>query len=267
MITKIMSKLHYGAICLAVTVCLSACGSKKDILYFQGTEQLNSTAYQDVSRQEVRIVPGDNLLIIVTASGTNQQSVVPYNTVDLSRGGFSQNLEWQGYLVDEKGYINYPSIGPILTEGLTKAQLADFIQKELSNFLSEEPIVNIRFLNFQISILGEVNSPGVYQVSDERISIPEALSRAGDMTIYGQRHDVLICRVENGEKKFYHVDMTDPRIFYSDGYYLQQNDIVYVQPNKFKVMGANYNPMLSTYLSVAGLLVSISTFVISIVRN
>ncbi|GHU68414.1 sugar transporter [Bacteroidia bacterium] len=254
--------LIYGLACLTVAVFFSACGSSKNIVYFQGVTD-NSRAYEDLTKYEVKITPKDNLFINVSTATSNPLAAAPYNIIDFTRGGMSTQLDIFGYLVDEDGYITFPGLGQVHVGGLTKAEAIELIRKGLEEYI-EQPIVNLRFLNYKISVLGEVNRPGAYTIEDERISIPEALARAGDMTIYGKRKDVLICRVENGEKIFFKVDMTSPEVFYSESYYLHQNDILYVLPNKSRSMGAAYNPMISTYLSVAGLLVSITTLVLSL---
>jgi polysaccharide export outer membrane protein len=150
--------------------------------------------------------------------------------------------------------------------GLSKSEAIRLIQDKISQYV-EMPVINIRYMNYKIAVLGEVSRPGTYFVDNEKISVPEALARAGDMTIYGQRHDILVCRVENGEKRVYHVDITSPMIFLSEAYYLQQNDIVYVLPNKSRVQSSTYNPMISTFISIAGLLVSITTLVINLSRR
>ncbi|GHT05398.1 polysaccharide export outer membrane protein [Bacteroidia bacterium] len=263
-----MTKLKFfasGTLIAGLITLLTSCGSSKDILYFQGTENIPNTLYRDDTNPEVRIMPNDNLFIKVSAP--NPLAAEPYNLINLSSGNYTNTLELQGYLVDENGNINFPGIGRVHVGGLTKAEVIHSIQTKLSQYLEDPIIVNVRFLNYSVSILGEVVRPGTYQITDERISVPEALAKAGDMTIYGQRHDILICRVENGEKKFYHLDITSPDIFFSEAYYLQQNDIVYVQPNKARTGSASVSPLLSTYLSIAGLLISVTTLVVNLTNK
>ena len=148
-------------------------------------------------------------------------------------------------------------------KGLTKAEVITLLQNRLTEYLEEPPVVNIRFLNFKIVVNGEVNRPGTYTISDERISVPEALAKAGDMTIFGQRKDVMVYRVVDGKFKSYTIDMTSPSAFLSEAYFLQQNDMVYVKPNKSRVQSASYSPMISTYLSAASLLVGITNLVLT----
>jgi polysaccharide export outer membrane protein len=247
---------------ILVVLFLTSCGSSKDIIYFQNSDRILNGDYVDFSNYEIKIVPNDNLLI--TVSALNPQAVEPFNTVNLTRG-YSTNLELQGYLVDENGDINFPVVGKLHLGGLSKSEAIQLIQSKISQYI-DLPVVNIRYMNYKIAVLGEVSRPGTYFVDNEKISIPEALARAGDMTIYGQRHDILVCRMENNEKKVYHVDITSPTIFLSEVYYLQQNDIVYVLPNKSKIQSSTYNPMISTFISIAGLLVSVTTLIINILR-
>lgn len=250
-----------GGLILLVAILITSCRSSKDVEYFQDTDKIPDVAYQyDMANYEIKIVPNDNLLI--TVSTLNPQASEPFNAINLSRSTSISTLEWQGYLVDENGDVNFPVIGKVRLQGLTKSQAINFLQTKISNYV-ENPVVNIRFMNYKVAVLGEVARPGTYFIDSEKISIPDALAKAGDMTIYGKREDVLICRVENGEKKFYHVDMTSPSVFFSEAYYLQQNDIVYVKPNKSKSMSSSYNPMFGTILSISTLLVSITTLILN----
>jgi polysaccharide export outer membrane protein len=143
---------------------------------------------------------------------------------------------------------------------LTKAQAIDLLQREITRFI-DDPVVNIRFLNYKIFIIGAVNRPGAYTVSEEKISVTEALALAGDMSIYGNRHDVIVGRIEGGEKKFYHLDMTSASVFFSEAYYLRQNDMLYVQPNKTLIQSSvNVNPYLTIAISSLTFLFSLYTF-------
>ena len=128
-------------------------------------------------------------------------------------------------------------------------EAADLLQKEVSAYV-ENAIVNIRFLNYKISVLGEVNRPGIYSVTDEKISIPEAVALAGDLTIYGERRNVQLIRVENGKKQFYSIDLTSPSLFFSPLYYLQQNDILYISPNGTRAGSSTYNQNLPLFVSL-----------------
>jgi polysaccharide export outer membrane protein len=245
-----------------LTLMITSCGSKKDILYFQDIESfpLNTT---DKAKYQLRIVPNDNLLI--TVSTPNPAAAEPFNSVNLT-ASYATGLEWKGYLVDERGDINFPVIGKVTVGGLTKAEAEKLLGERVSNYISN-PVVNIRFMNYKISILGEVNRPGTYTINDEKVSLPEAISLAGDLTIYGQRQNVHIYRMENGEKKYYTIDLTSPSVFYSPYYYLQQNDIVYVEPNKARAGASAYNQSLPLIFSAISILATVASLVITLSKK
>ncbi|MDR0506101.1 MAG: polysaccharide biosynthesis/export family protein [Dysgonamonadaceae bacterium] len=233
---------------------LSSCGSRKDIVYFQDIDQLKTLT--ENSFQIVKIMPYDNLFISV--STINPQASEVFNIVKSSIS--TSALEWQGYLVDEKGEINFPMIGKIHLAGLTKTEATELIQAKVAEYV-QEPIVNIRFLNYRVHVLGEVNRPGTYVINSEKITIPEALALANDMTLYGDRHNVLICRTEDGNKKFYRVDMTSSSIFNSEVYYLRQNDMIYVEPNSARARNStNYTTNVSVFVSITSILLTAATF-------
>jgi polysaccharide export outer membrane protein len=226
-----------------------SCGSKKDIVYFQNIENLNLSEQVDSAHYEYKITNNDNLLI--TVSSLNPVTVEPFNVVNLSRANLTTNsMEFQGYLVDEIGEINFPVVGKLKVGGLSKAEAETLIQNAVSYYLEDKVTVNIRVINYRISILGEVNRPGSYPIYDEKITIPQALALAGDLTIYGQRHDVQIYRVENGQKQFYTIDLTRPDVFLSPVFYLQQNDVIYVKPNGTKAASSTYNQNLPLFMSL-----------------
>ncbi|MDR1609879.1 MAG: polysaccharide biosynthesis/export family protein [Candidatus Symbiothrix sp.] len=239
----------------------TSCGSKKDILYFQDIESFppNTTDY---AKYQLHIVPNDNLLI--TVSALNPMAAEPFNSISLTNNSYTTGLEWKGYLVDNKGEINFPVIGKVALGGLTKSEAEKLLEDKISNYLTDKPVVNIRFMNYKISIFGEVNKPGTYTITDERVSLPEMISLAGDLTIYGQRRNVRIYRMENGEKKYYTVDLTNPAVFYSPYYYLQQNDIVYVEPNKARAGASTYNQSLPLVFSAVSILVTVASLVITL---
>ncbi|MDR3217852.1 MAG: polysaccharide biosynthesis/export family protein [Dysgonamonadaceae bacterium] len=248
------------ALFLAIFI-LTGCGSTKKVLYFQDIDEIppGYDQYANTAKYQSQIIENDNLRI--TVSALNELAAAPFNVKMENSGMFNaNNIELSGYLVDEEGNINFPVIGKVHLAGLTKAKAEALLVEKIAQEI-ENPVVNIRFLNYKIFVLGEVSRPGDYIIRDEKISIPEALAMAGDMTIYGNRNDVLICRVENGEKKFFHVDMTSASLFYSDSYYLQQNDILYVQQNKRIARNAsNFTPNLSIIVSVLSILVTATSF-------
>ena len=237
----------------------TSCTSRRDIIYFQDIENFAPGAV-DRTRSQVRIIPNNNLLIRVSA--LNPVAAEPFNVVGSSSGNASISAtSWNGYLVTEKGEINFPVIGKVSLGGLTKAEAESLLENKISQYISN-PVVNIRIMNYQVSVLGEVNRPGTYTINDERVSLPQLLSLAGDLTILGERRNIQIFRMENGEKKFYTVDLTSPEIFYSPNYYLQQNDLVYVKPNGTRVRAAGMNQNLSLLITSVTFLIAIYSFVI-----
>lgn len=226
---------------------LSSCGSSKDIVYFQDIEN-SYNAITDSSLYLPRIANGDNLLITVISS-KNVDAAQIFNTIRFDRTVSTQTLEWQGYLVDQDGCVNFPLLGKVKLSGMTKNDAVQKLQQEMLRYI-EDPVVNVRFMNYKVTVLGEVNRPGTFTVSDEKMTIPQAIALAGDLTIYGKRHDILICREVNGEKQFKRIDLGSPEIFSSPYYYLQQNDIVYISPNGTKASSSTYNANLPLFVSL-----------------
>jgi polysaccharide export outer membrane protein len=244
-------------ILIGLSVCfLMACGSRKDVVYFQDMNNISEVVRQnDNAQYELKIHPNDNLYIMVSALNPEAAEIFNGSVSRVQTMG-NTSVELRGYLVDETGDINFPVIGRLPLAGLTKQEANELIQKEVSKYI-ENPVVNIRYLNYKIYILGEVTSPGSYTIGDEKISVPQAIALAHDMTILGDRHNVMIYRVENGEKKVFRLDLTSADVFFSENYYLQQNDIVYVYPNGTKIRTAKtYSPIISVIASSISLLFS-----------
>jgi len=233
---------------------LASCGSPKDILYFQDAKSKYDPS-RDSSKYVIHIAENDNLLISITSR--NPQAADIFNVVKIGGGGASNNLSWHGYLVDQSGDINFPLIGKVHLSGLTKTEAITRLEEVLSVYL-ENPIVNVRIMNYRIYMLGEVSSPGVKQFSDEKVTILQAIAMAGDLTMSGNRHNIMIFRELDGQRQFFNVDITSPDIFNSPVYYLRQNDLVYVEPNKFKIRNSNnYRSDWTFGVSVFSFLLSI----------
>jgi len=231
---------------LITVLLLSSCGTKRDIVYFQNYDSMSEQGVMDF---RTRIMPNDNLFITVTAS--KPEAVEVFNLAQFTRGSVSTAaLDIFGYLVDNKGNINLPLVGEVKVAGLTKSEAINLLQDKINYYLTEKPIVNIRILNFKISVLGEVNRPGTYTITDEKISIIQALSLAGDLTIYGERNSVQLKRIEKGELRTHIIDLTSNDLFFSPYYYLQQDDLLYVSPNKTKAGSSTYNQNLPLFVSL-----------------
>lgn len=251
-------KFHYAFLGILILSIVSSCVPRKRIAYFQDIENLQKT---DIQFEPVTFKPNDILSITVSAS--NLESVIPFNLMVLSRPLTSSsnlmtstNTQEVGYLVDHSGSINFPVLGEIHVEGLNTRELRDFLTSKLEEYI-KDPIVNVRIMNFSISILGEVNRPGTFNISGERIALPEALGLAGDMSIFGRRDNVLIIREKEGKKVYQYLDLRDANALNSEFYYLQQHDVVYVEPNTAQRQSSSFNRNSSVYVSMASLLLSV----------
>ena len=160
------------------------------------------------------------------------------------------------YLVNIDGELNFPVLGKIKVEGFTNKEITDLLTKRLSDYI-KNPVVNVRLINFKVSVLGEVGRPGTYPVTNERISIIEAISLARDLTIQGKRANVLLVREEHGKRVFVNIDLTNKKLFNSPYYYLAQNDVVYVAPNKAKMNASAASPNTGIIISAISVLISL----------
>lgn len=199
--------------------------------------------------------PDDLLMIVVSASDPLISQ--PYNlTSATSSNGSNGGSSVMSYQIDQDGYIQMPNLGRIQAAGKTRNELISFIEQLLSDKISN-PVITVRILNFKISVQGEVLSPGTFPINTERITLLEALSMAGGPTLYGRRDNILIIREENGVKSFNKVDITKGDFIYSPYYYLSQNDVIYVEPNKTRINSSVIGPNIGVALSAISLLVSI----------
>jgi polysaccharide biosynthesis/export protein len=201
-------KPFYGL--LVMTILLTSCVSQKDMVYFQETGKSQEiVGYNPV--KNLTIKPGDLLTIRVSAA--EQEAAQPFNLVKsvASAERLGGNAELETYMVSQEGTIEFPVVGTIKVSGYTNFELADKIKNEIREYV-RDPIVNVRILNFQISVLGEVRSPGTFSVTDDHINLSKALGMAGDLTIFGKRDNVLIMREENGKKISTYLDLTDPGV-------------------------------------------------------
>ncbi|WP_406684205.1 polysaccharide biosynthesis/export family protein [Seonamhaeicola sp. MEBiC1930] len=237
----------------------SSCVSTKKIEYFQ---ELEGTSINKSSIPfEAKIQTGDLLYINITA--TNAEAAIPFNLYQSPIiGNNVANSTPIPYLVNIDGIINFPVLGKIEVAGLTTKQLTKRLEDLLLNHINN-PIINIRFRNFRVSVLGEVNNPGTFQVLNERMSIIEAISLAGDLTVYGKRESVRLIRWEEGnKKKLIELDLTDKNILDSPYFILKQNDVIYVAPNKAKVNASAVGPNTGVIISSVSVLIAMLTFFI-----
>ena len=256
-----MNYLKYMMMCVAV-VC-TACTSTKNIVYLQDVVPLKQQKIEQIYEP---IIHEDDLLAIMVNS-RDPELALPFNMPMVSyqlgsnAGGQQRVL---GYLVDTNGNIDFPILGEIHVEGLTRMQLTELNKNKLiEGDLIKDPIVTVQFLNFKISVMGEVGRPGSFTISGDRITLLEALSMAGDLTIYGRRDRVGVIRENNGKRTILFHDLRSADIFNSPCYYLQQNDIVYVEPNKAKSgqSSINQNNSIGVWVSVISLLTTIAVLI------
>lgn len=236
---------------------LWGCGQQKKIAYYQNVDSFN-----DVSKiqYESKIQPDDLLMIIVSAP--DPEAAVPFNlsaesvATPTNQSMTMTQRQHMLYLVDKDGKIEFPVLGTIDLMGKTKNEVISILKGKLLNYI-KNPIINVRVMNYKVSIQGEVNRPGVYPITSERVTLMEALSLAGDLTIYGKRQNVLIIREVDGKKIIGRVDLTKSDFMNSPYYYLTQNDVVYVEPNDAKSNSSTFNQNIPVWISLSSVLISL----------
>lgn len=236
-------KNNFLSVFFIITCIISSCVSNKKIAYFQDIQTVNQAQLENATKFTAPIIQPDDILSINVFTLNPQSGAIvnqaASNTV--LGGGASTAVAAQqvsGFLVDRNGEVELSLIGKVKVAGLTTYEARELI-REKASLVYKEPNVQLRFANFKVSVLGEVNAPSAYTLPNEKVSVLDALSLAGDLTIYGRRENVLIVRDNNGKKEFARLDLNSSKIFDSPYYYLRQNDVVYVEPNKRKVSASN----------------------------
>lgn len=258
------------AILMAFAVLLAACSgvkqAKKDLLYLKNGN-IDTLPNLSVPIKESKIQKDDILSIVVYSD--NPDATALYNQGGIGSGARTTTdattaSKTTGYLVDQTGKINFYGVGRIEVAGMTRLQLMDTLTQRLMPFLSN-PYVDVRFLNARVTVLGEVQRPGVFNMPAEKISVLELIGMAGDITIYGRKDDVLIIREQNGKREFGHLDLRKTDIFQSPYFYLQQNDMVVISPSSKKPTATEQENLrrltmvtsLATLASTLAILISI----------
>ena len=265
-----MKKLSLFFTVSLVLAFFSSCGSVKNIAYIQNSDSVNYDRSQYL--YDAKIMPKDELTISVNT--TNPEVSLPFNLLMQNAYQQGRTLSTTGgtlmpYLVDTEGSINFPIIGRLQVAGLTKRQCERMIQDKIRPYLaeSENPIVTVRMSSYSISVLGEVARPGSYMVSREEINILEALAQAGDLTIYGVRDRVkLIRKNASGRKEIHTLNLNDANIVNSPYFYLQQNDVIYVTPNKAKASSSDIGQATTLTFSALSILISITSLIVNITK-
>jgi polysaccharide export outer membrane protein len=261
-----LSKKLFFLFAIALLGFLTSCSQQKYIAYYQNIDQLSTENAQ--KSFESQIQPDDLLLILVSAA--DPEIAAPFNlgvfvnssTTNQSVAGQQQQ---QLYLVNSQGNIQFPVLGEISMAGKTKEEATTELKNKLKLYI-KDAIVNIRIMNFKITVQGEVAKPGIFTIASERVTLPEALSLAGDLTIYGKRNNIILVREINNKKTFNRIDITKADFINSPFYYLSQNDLVYVEPNKGKSnTSTGFTQNGSIWIAIASLVSSVvlSIFIIN----
>ncbi len=252
----------------------ASCASQKRALYLQ---DLDTDAVAKISEgYQIKLKPHDRLTVVVnsrypelaapfnTATSLNSLTGIP---IDGTRYSSTSATNLQVRTIDSEGMLEMPIIGKIACAGKTREEVAE----EIARLIREgghisDPTVNIQFADMTVTIVGDVSKPGRYNITTDRLSLFDALSMAGDLTIFGQRKDVTVIREENGVRSSAQLDITSQEIFSSPYYYIQQNDIIYVKPNKYKTATGEYNQNRSFYISLISTAVSVATLIVTITK-
>lgn len=242
-------------ILLIISAFFCSCASKKSIHYFQNAEkEINITPFKMMEAQK-----GDILDISIKA--LNPESVAIFKSNENPNINGAENRIFNGYLVDEVGEINFPIVGKLNVLNKSITDIENMIFNEIKVYI-KDPTVKVRILNYKITVLGEVKAPGTLNIQDERFSLPQALGSVGDLTITGDRKNIMIIRRDNDKTITEIVDLTNPNIISSPFYYLNQNDIVYVRPNATKVSSAGFIGSITSLIGLISFVLGLNLFVL-----
>ncbi|MGX7668091.1 polysaccharide biosynthesis/export family protein [Flavobacterium pedocola] len=274
---KLVKPAHFFFLAVLFST-LFSCASRKDMAYLyegenKGKESKDSNSKDTNSKEKESkatayepFIQKDDLLHI-TVSAENPEVAAPYNLKAVSVDGATGSAttgqnHLEAYLVDKNGEIDFPQLGKIKLAGLTRLEAVEKIKTALTDYIVN-PTVYIRLVNFKVSVLGEVTRPGVHSVAGERMTLLEALSLSGDLTVYGKRKNIMVIREKEGVKTIGKVDITNPDFINSPYYYLSQNDVVYVEPNKVKMNASTVGPNIAVGLSVVSMAIGIVLLLIT----
>lgn len=240
---------------IIIVLFFASCATKEDIVYYQDSDSVNLKSVEKIyAHPKIQI----NDILHIDVSALNPKSVAPFSTQASEQQTQSIKMELlklKGYLVNKEGNINYPQLGKIDVRGKTTQEIQNLIEKKLSEFIVA-PRVSVRIINYKFTIEGEVKKPGTYESTEEILTLPQALGMAGDLTINGRRQNVKIIRETDGKREVKTIDLTKTEWLNSPYYYVQPNDIVYVEPNKPKVKQAGFVGNTATLLSALSVILS-----------
>ena len=264
-----MEKVNKLICVILLSFLLAACQSYKKVPYLQDVEAVNQATQQE-TLYDAKIMPKDLLTIVVSC--TSPELAAPFNLTIASPSNLSIQYTTtqpvlQQYLVDNEGKISFPVLGALTVGGLTKKQAEQLIVDKLKPYMKENPIVTVRMVNYKISVIGEVARPGTFTISNEKVNLLEALAMAGDMTVYVLRDNVKLIREDaNGKQQIVTLDLNNAETILSPYYWLQQNDIVYITPNKAKARNSDVGNSTSLWFSATSILVSVVSLLVNILK-
>lgn len=250
-------------------VSFTSCVSTKKIVYFQGADSLYNQAQTIAQQYIMRVKPADNILVKITCEDPELLRVFAQDVM-MGTSGYNTNLSntkgvnnAYGYTVNNQGEVILPVIGAVFVSGLTTEECAELIEKKIrEKQLIKEPDVTVRLMNARVAVVGAVRRPGMVELSSERNSIIDVLASAGDVDDDGLRKNIKLFREEDGQRMMYTIDLTQADIFASPAFYVQQNDMIYVEPNKSKSIKSS---PFYTYLSAGGSVLGVISAIVSIV--
>lgn len=253
---------------LLVLLAAGACTTYKNVPYLQTPDYSSQSDIKPVM-YDARIMPND--LLTITVNTSDKEAGIPFNltypTGGLTGGSGIGAQSLQKYLVDNNGEINFPTVGMLRLQGMTRREAETAILSRISSNFKEMPIVIVSFSDYKISVVGEVARPGTFTIANEKVNILQALSHAGDMTIYGKRENVKIIREHaDGQKEVIQVNLNDRNLLNSPDYYLHQNDVLYVEPNKAKAQGSEIGSATSLIFSSVSILITVTNLVLNLVK-
>jgi polysaccharide export outer membrane protein len=262
---------YFRLIALGIMLLLGACNAQKNILYLQDIESGTEIALPE--NYIIRLKPLDQITVVVNSRNPELAKSFNSSTSFNSLAGSNyatatSESNLQVLTIDERGYITLPILGEVECAGMTRQELAEEIERLIveGGYIAD-PQVNVRFAELTISILGEVNKPGRYSINRDQMTIFEALALAGDLTIYGKREDVAVIRECDGKNVITKLDLRSAEILESPCYYLEQNDIIIVSPNKYKAATSEINQNRSFWISIASTAVAVATLIITVVKK
>lgn len=261
-----MMKRIFEVIALCVALIVTSCTTSKEIVYMQDIEKVELK--EITTRYEAKIKKDDLLSIVV--SGPDKQVVMPYNLTLSDNGSYGGSTDPEkstlSYLVDSKGDINFPILGTIHVEGMTRSELVKKLTEEISKDV-KDPIVSVSFKNYKITVLGEVRSPGTYTMNSEKINLFQALGQAGDLQLTAEREGILLIREVNGVPTYHKIDLKSAELMNSEYFFMQQNDVLYVPPSPTRVATATTaTGIWSVVLSSITSLVAVVSLVITLTK-